>query len=65
MDYETLATSVSSLGFPIIVCLILFKFIKEQMCLLCKTINAFNVTMEKNNLIITKLETHLIKESKE
>lgn len=58
MNYEQIVTLIGSLGFPIVVCFILFWFIN-------KTIEEVKDTVDNNTRMVEKLLDKINKEGKE
>ena len=56
---------VSSVGFPIVFCLLMWKYISEQNKHLEEVIVDFKVTMMENNRLLTYLINQLQPEKKE
>jgi len=56
-DVNTLTHLINTVGFPIVVCLILFWFIKTYLNKIINTLETFNGTLEKNSASLDKL-TH-------
>jgi len=56
-EVDTLTHLINTVGFPIVVCLILFWFIKTYLNRIITTLETFNKTLEKNSSSLDKL-TH-------
>lgn len=54
MDFTTISTFITSVGFPIVACYAMFKYISNTQA-------KFDETLDKNNIILTELTT-LIKQ---
>ena len=61
MDINTIIDLISSVGFPIVVCGILFYVIREQAIRYTKTIDELSDTIHGNSKVLAELYT-LIKE---
>lgn len=55
MSVENVVNLISSVGFPIFVCLVLFWFIKNYLDKFITTLGDFNVNIEKNTSSLEKL----------
>lgn len=55
MDVNLLLDAISVVGFPIIMCLSLFWYIKYQNDLHTKEIETLRETIQQNTIVITKL----------
>ncbi len=63
MDVNTIIELISSVGFPIVVCGILFYIIRDQSIRYTKTIDELRETLHGNTKILAELYT-LIKETR-
>jgi len=57
MEVDTVTQLINSVGFPIVVCLILFWFIKNYLNKIVGTLESFNSRLDKNSAALEKL-TH-------
>lgn len=65
MELDTATQLINSVGFPIVVCLILFWFIKTYLNKIVVTLEAFNSRLDKNSAALDKLTNELqMRESK-
>lgn len=63
MDVNTIIELISSVGFPIVVCGVLFYIIRDQAIRYTKTIDELRDTLHGNTKILAELYT-LIKETR-
>lgn len=61
MEIETITTIISTVGFPIFVCLVLFWFIKNYLDKFITTLGEFSSTLEKNSNSLERLSDKLEK----
>lgn len=59
MDYNTIVTLIGSIGFPIVMCLILFNFVANEQKKLTEAVNQLNVTMSRIVDRLDSLEGHV------
>lgn len=59
MDVEMISNLISSVGFPIFVCLVLFWFIKNYLDKFLTAINDFNINIEKNTNSLENLASKI------
>lgn len=64
MDINTIIELISSVGFPIVVCGILFYVIREQAIRYTKTIDDLRDALQGNSKVLTELYS-LIKERRD
>lgn len=61
MDIETMTTLISTVGFPIFVCLVLFWFIKTYLDKFITTLGDFSNNIEQNSKSLERLADKLEK----
>lgn len=64
MEVETLTNLISTIGFPIFVCLVLFWFIKTYLDKFIETLGYFNQSLDTNSKQLEKLSERLLEVNK-
>lgn len=64
MEVETLTNLISTVGFPIFVCLVLFWFIKTYLDKFINTLGDFNQSLDTNSKQLEKLSDRLLEVNK-
>lgn len=59
MDIELITNLISTVGFPIFVCLVLFWFIKTYLDKFITTLGEFSTNLDKNTTSLNRLSEKL------
>ena len=59
MEYEVVTTFITSVGFPIAMCLLLFWYVKEQNATHKEEVDKLRSAIDNNTLILQRLTTIL------
>lgn len=57
MDYTTLSQLITSIGFPIICCIVMFEYMKEESKNHREEVNALKDSLKENTVVLADLKS--------